>query len=358
MKTNLSEAIQKAKLKKIARKLQSLARKNPTVKRIVNDLESGQHPDKKDIKSLKADDADDIAMVSAEIIGPDDTIELLGIDVEESVNTFPNNRHLLEQAVRNTCGMVPRSIKKSVHNVLHGLQEGYMEDQCARKIEFINYASEEILDYFDQDGDIGEEFPLDAVNMAHHHIQRAHAYIEGEKRMQGMDEETMVEARSQEGVKIQALQNMYKNMFQDLNNKQPRHVPTDEQELRKKIEQLSGELVRMIKGGKFPKGTLKEAKDPRKKGTATLVDLGPVPSSKKKEAEKHAVHLINLERGTRSSSFSQLSKNRSYMPSVYKKLEELGAEIIRDSNSLHTFFDGDKNITTDILKKRKKDDMQ
>ena len=78
MSLTLKEAIQARKLKLIATELEPLARKDRTVKKIVDTLKKGQEPKPDDITSLKGDTQDDVVMAFASVIGPTQTSKFLG----------------------------------------------------------------------------------------------------------------------------------------------------------------------------------------------------------------------------------------------------------------------------------------
>ena len=80
MSFTLKEAIQSRKLKLIAKELESLARQDRTVKKIVDTLKKGKEPNPDDITSLKGDTQDDVVMAFASVIGPSKTSDFLGED--------------------------------------------------------------------------------------------------------------------------------------------------------------------------------------------------------------------------------------------------------------------------------------
>lgn len=78
MKLTLKEAIQSRKLKLIASELESLARQDRGVKKIVDELKKGKEPNPNDITSLKGDTQDEVVMAFASVIGPSKTSDYLG----------------------------------------------------------------------------------------------------------------------------------------------------------------------------------------------------------------------------------------------------------------------------------------
>jgi len=80
MSLTLKEAIQSRKLKLIAKELESLARKDRDVKKIVDTLKKGKEPNADDITDLKGDTQDEVVMAFASVIGPSKTSDFLGED--------------------------------------------------------------------------------------------------------------------------------------------------------------------------------------------------------------------------------------------------------------------------------------
>ena len=78
MSLTLKEAIQARKLKLIASELESLARQDRSVKKIVDTLKRGQEPKPDEITSLKGDTQDEVVMAFASVIGPMKTTKFLG----------------------------------------------------------------------------------------------------------------------------------------------------------------------------------------------------------------------------------------------------------------------------------------
>lgn len=78
MSLTLKEAIQSRKLKLIASELESLARQDRGVKKIVDELKKGKEPNPNDITSLKGDTQDEVVMAFASVIGPSKTSDFLG----------------------------------------------------------------------------------------------------------------------------------------------------------------------------------------------------------------------------------------------------------------------------------------
>lgn len=78
MSLTLKEAIQSRKLKLIASELESLARQDRGVKKIVDELKKGKEPNPNDITSLKGDTQDEVVMAFASVIGPSKTSDYLG----------------------------------------------------------------------------------------------------------------------------------------------------------------------------------------------------------------------------------------------------------------------------------------
>jgi len=83
----IEEALDKNKLKKIAKELESLARTDVKVRRVVDKLQKGQMPGKAEIKVLKKND--DVAMSFAKHLGPEQTMKIFEAKFSVDIDGFP-----------------------------------------------------------------------------------------------------------------------------------------------------------------------------------------------------------------------------------------------------------------------------
>lgn len=81
---NIQEAINKNKMKKVAKALSTVARKDKKVRFIQDQLNSGILP-KKEIMNLKGSVQDEVVMAFVQEVGPDDMIKALNIKLKEQI---------------------------------------------------------------------------------------------------------------------------------------------------------------------------------------------------------------------------------------------------------------------------------
>jgi hypothetical protein len=84
MKINIAEALNAAKIKKVATSLTSLHRKQPSVRGIVDRMKNGIEPSSKEILSLKKDIQDEVVMAFAKEFGPEETMKKFKVVIDEA----------------------------------------------------------------------------------------------------------------------------------------------------------------------------------------------------------------------------------------------------------------------------------
>lgn len=258
MKIKLYEKIQASKLKKLAASLQNgvVVRKNPSLKPIVADLHMGKAPDKKQVAKLKDDVKDELAIAAVDILGPDDTVKVLGVDVDEQAIRQARADTIVEESKgRISDALYGREITRKPTNedisrALKTLKEMRDVDVCERHLAFVEYALDEINEYMEQIDELPKDFPYGYIENAYHAIMQVHGYVEGDKVLRGLDE-----AKDVNKEKIAVLQNMYKRMFKDVSGREARNIPDDEGKLRRMIEIVAADLAKMIKQGQMPKSS-------------------------------------------------------------------------------------------------------
>jgi hypothetical protein len=144
-----------------------------------------------------------------------------GRSVEKTGTVHQIDGDTVHVKVKDKYGVITHK-KKTNDLMKEEVDSDEKHEMAATQLHFIKYATEEILEYIEMDGNI-EEWYQNKLSKVHSDMEGLHSYVEGEMRRLGMKEEIELDeaaGRMQKTILIQAIADAHKKKHGE---KMPQH---------------------------------------------------------------------------------------------------------------------------------------